>query len=244
MLRKRSTQEEIMDDLSIGGEAMARTLHELEIVNKRLGGNAVVRDGMDRILNNLKPDFPKEYFKNNPLTIADLGCGGGDLLKLMAEWARARKLPVNLIGFDANPHVINFAEENSKAYPEIEYHVQDIHDPLFHSRNFDIITCNLFCHHFPEDELVKLLKQWYQQSNHAILINDLHRHWLAYFSIKAITALFSKSYLVKNDAALSVARAFRKKEMVQMLSDAGINNYSLQWKWAFRWQLIIYENKY
>ena len=71
-------------------------------------------------------------------------------------------------------------------------------------------------------------------------INDLQRHPLAYYSIKWITKLFSRSYLVKNDAPLSVARAFEKKEWEQIFLKAGIKNYSIRWKWAFRY-LIVYK---
>ena len=73
-------------------------------------------------------------------------------------------------------------------------------------------------------------------------INDLHRHWLAYYSIQIITSIFSGSYLVKNDAPLSVARGFKKKEWATMIAAAGIANCSIQWKWAFR-HLIVYISK-
>jgi hypothetical protein len=66
-------------------------------------------------------------------------------------------------------------------------------------------------------------------------INDLHRHFLAYYSIKILTGLFSKSYLVKNDAPLSVQRGFIKKEWEDLMHKSAIDNYSIQWKWAFRW---------
>ena len=69
-------------------------------------------------------------------------------------------------------------------------------------------------------------------------INDLHRHPLAWYSIKGLTSLFSKSYLVKNDAPLSVARGFKKNEWKEILKAAGISNYFLTWKWAFRYLVI------
>ena len=58
--------------------------------------------------------------------------------------------------------------------------------------------------------------------------------WLAWFLIKNITKLFSKSYLVKNDAAVSVARGFRKKDWQHLFRQAGIENYNISWQWAFR----------
>ena len=72
-------------------------------------------------------------------------------------------------------------------------------------------------------------------------INDLHRHPVAYLFIKIITKLFSKSYLVKNDAPLSVLRGFRKNEWQQIFEKSGITNYSIKWKWAFRY-LVIYKS--
>ena len=74
-----------------------------------------------------------------------------------------------------------------------------------------------------------------QKSSTGFFINDLQRHPFAYYSIKWITKLFSRSYLVKNDAPLSVARGFTKKEWKKIFNSAGINNFSIKWKWAFRY---------
>jgi hypothetical protein len=77
--------------------------------------------------------------------------------------------------------------------------------------------------------------QWLQQnSNRGFFINDLHRHWLAYYLIKYITYFFSRSYLMKNDACLSVARGFRKNEWKKLLHEASITDYDIRWQWAFR----------
>ena len=70
-----------------------------------------------------------------------------------------------------------------------------------------------------------------------VIINDLHRNVLAYWSIKALTSVFSRSYMVRNDAAVSVKRGFKKKELKELLDRLNINGYSLNWRWAFRWQL-------
>ena len=66
-------------------------------------------------------------------------------------------------------------------------------------------------------------------------INDLQRHFLAYYSIKILSRVFSKSYLVKNDATLSVLRGFNKMELKHLLEQAGIKGFEVKWKWAFRW---------
>jgi hypothetical protein len=71
-----------------------------------------------------------------------------------------------------------------------------------------------------------------------LLVNDLHRHALAYHSIKLLTALFSRSAMVKFDAPLSVLRGFRKDELQTVLRTAGLENAAVRWKWAFRWQVV------
>jgi hypothetical protein len=90
--------------------------------------------------------------------------------------------------------------------------------------------------------MIHILKWMKQNSRIGFFINDLHRHSLAYHSIRLLTRLFSKSYLVKNDAPISVTRGFKKNELENFLINAGIADYTIQWKWAFRW-LVTSTNK-
>ncbi|MTI41945.1 methyltransferase domain-containing protein [Fulvivirga lutimaris] len=229
---QRSAEVELMDDLESSGEVIEITLKELETINKWLGGNFVTIDGISQLIKN----------KKGKITIADLGCGGGDMLKLIAKWGRKIKVDFDLIGIDANPSIIAFAKENCSNYPEITFECININDEAFRSRTFDIITSTLFTHHFTNEELKELLLSAHKQSKIGVVINDLHRHWFAYYSIKWLTSLFSKSEMVRNDAAVSVMRSFRKKELKTLLSKAGIRPYSIKWMWAFRWQLVIKSN--
>jgi 2-polyprenyl-3-methyl-5-hydroxy-6-metoxy-1,4-benzoquinol methylase len=230
MFKQRSYEEEIMDDLKASGPIIPQTLKELEIINQRLGGNYVTTNGLDQLIS----ENPRKK-----LRIADLGCGGGDILKLVAKWAVKKGYDVELIGFDANPHIIDYAKENCIGLPEITFAIQDIFSDEFKSQKFDIILCTLFTHHFHEDDLAKIFKQFKEQSNLGVIINDLHRHWLAFYSIRILTILFSKSDMVKNDGPLSVKRAFKKSDLKQIMSNTSITKYSLKWMWAFRWQLIF-----
>lgn len=228
-LKHRSQQAEIMDDLESGGPVMDQTLKELEVINKWLGGNYVTLNGIKKLISE----------NTSPLKIVDVGCGGGDMLKLIANWARKNKIKVELIGVDANPHVISFAEKNTSSYPEISFEAINIFSDEFARLEADIFISTLFTHHFSEEELVTLLKQMQSQSRLGIVINDIHRHWLAYYSIKFLTSVFSRSSMVRNDAALSVARAFHKDEWLKILKKANIATFTIGWYWAFRWQLVV-----
>ncbi|MGE0588986.1 MAG: methyltransferase domain-containing protein [Cyclobacteriaceae bacterium] len=229
---QRSQHIEIMDDLNCQGEVVEQTLRELEIINRLLGGNNVTINGIQKLVgNNIQND--------KTLTIADLGCGGGDILKEINRWANKNNISVKLIGIDANPFIVRFAEKNCSEYHNIEFRVQNVFDSGFQSQSFDIIVATLFTHHFSSQELSQLFSTLNRQAKIGVVINDLHRHWFAYHSIKVLTQLFSRSKMVKFDAPLSVLRAFKKGDLVEVLNQAGIKNYILRWKWAFRWQLII-----
>ncbi len=161
------------------------------------------------------------------------------MLMLIADWASRKNLKVRITGIDANPNIITYARKNTADYPNIDYLTMDIFNPEFSELTCDIFTATLFMHHLSDEQLVDILLKMKTQARIGIVINDLHRHWFAYHSIKLITRVFSKSEMVRNDAAVSVRRSFLKFELSNLLLSANLLNYDIRWFWAFRWQLVI-----
>ncbi|MDQ3192417.1 MAG: methyltransferase domain-containing protein [Bacteroidota bacterium] len=227
-LSKRSIKAELMDDPSVLQTDVNTALIELEFINKYLGGNKLLVNAL-----------PKAGFTSGS-TIMDLGCGSGDMLRIISMYAAKRRLSsLKLYGVDINPSMTSFAESRSLLFPDIKYVTCNIWDDKLLEYSPDIVINSLFCHHFDTEELTELIKRMYKLANKSIIINDLHRHWFAYYAIKYLTSLFSKSYLVKYDGPLSVARALTKTEWIKVLEKAGVTNYQISWKWAWRWQIII-----
>ncbi len=229
-LLQRSYEKELMDRDDIPFAAMAQTLKELNIINTRLGGHAITLKGVQSFINN-----------NNeqPLTICEIGCGGGDNLFAIYQYCSKKNIEVDFIGIDMNMECINFAQ---KQYPQLpcQWICSDYAVVKFGAKPPDIIFSSLFCHHFTNEQLVKMLQWQTQNSRRGFFINDLQRHWLAYYLIKYITKFFSRSYLVKNDACISVARSFIKKDWEQLFLQAGLKQYRISWQWAFRF-LVMYK---
>jgi 2-polyprenyl-3-methyl-5-hydroxy-6-metoxy-1,4-benzoquinol methylase len=228
-LSTRSYQKELLDRDDIPFEAIERNMYELDIINTYLGGHRITIQGLQQLI---------EYKKE--ISICEVGCGGGDNLIAIQKWCVKKNISVKCMGIDINPDCIRTAI-SKVGNPQFSFVVSDYKEYVFDTKP-DIIFSSLFCHHFSNDELIRMLQWMESNSKLGFFINDLHRHFLAYHSIKILTRLFSKSYLVKNDAPLSVLRSFIKKEWEQLLSMAGIPSYSIQWKWAFRW-LIISKNE-
>jgi len=227
---QRSQDKELMDDLNCSGSELNTTLSELKFINRFLGGNYVTTNGLAR----LTKQKPQASY-----TIADVGCGGGDMIRVMADWAKSKKKEVTFIGIDANPNILDLAAIRLAGMAQVTWKVQNVFEHEFSEDRVDITTCTLFTHHFSDQELVTLLDSIRKKSRIGLVINDLHRHPLAFYSIKWLTRIFSKSKMVQNDAPLSVLRSFSKADWEKILLSVGIDNYEISWHWAFRWQVLI-----
>ncbi len=212
-----------MDDFSMDQKALDINLKELETINRWLGGYAVSFSGLAQL------NMPT----NRVVEIWDLGCGGGDGMIAMQNFLKRRGIQAKMIGVDANPKAISYAKNRCKNHPDFEW-VCAPYQELQHMEA-DVIHCSLFAHHFYEEDLVSLSRLLHQ-AKLGFVVNDLHRHWLAYHSISILTRLFSNSALVKNDARLSVAKGFSKQEIRDWIGNSPGMELKLDWKWAFRWQ--------
>jgi 2-polyprenyl-3-methyl-5-hydroxy-6-metoxy-1,4-benzoquinol methylase len=141
-------------------------------------------------------------------------------------------------GIDWKDSCIEVAKQNIILKDKATWICNDYRDVTFEEPP-DIIFSSLFCHHFSNDELVSQLQWMHQNCRLGFFINDLHRHWLAYHSIAMLTTFFSKSYLVKNDAPLSVGRGFLKAEWELLLELAGQKHGLVKWKWTFRHLILV-----
>ena len=225
--KQRSTQEEMMDDFSLSHEIIDPIMDELEVVNKLLGGYAVFFDAF------------KKIGLEDGMIISDWGCGGGDSLRIIAKWARSRNLKIKLVGVDATESAIEYARQKSTNFPEISYILADVMSEQLLPNQFDIVISSLFTHHFVDSDWIKLVQKMKDCASKHVIINDLHRHWFAYYSIGLITSIFSKSAMVKHDSKVSVLRSFRRNELKNLLQKGAINTYHIKWMWAFRWQVCI-----
>ena len=229
--RHRDPAKEILDDLECHGEAVDQNLKELDIINTLLGGNAISVAALKTVIKS-KPN--QRLWK-----IADLGCGSGHLMLEMKKVLNQYQLKSDFTGFDANPFIVEYARQHCSSSPAIKIVCSNVLTDSF-SEVYDIVHASLFLHHFTEEELVFLLQKLKAQTSTALIINDLHRHPLAYYAIKFLTRFFSKSYLVQHDAALSVAKGFKKEEWAKILDRAGYKRYTINWVWAFRHRIILY----
>ena len=219
---KRNTKYELMDDFDMPQEELDINLLELETINRWLGGYSVSFSGL------LKLNLPRD----RDIIVVDIGCGGGDGMISMQQFLHKRGIKAKMIGVDANPKVLDYARKRCKNHPDFQWECSTFQNLT--GLNADVFHCSLFAHHFYDDDLSSLAGLM-AKARIGFVVNDLHRHWLAYHSISILTRLFSKSYLVRNDARLSVSKGFNRAELSQLFSSQQSHDVSVRWKWAFRW---------
>jgi 2-polyprenyl-3-methyl-5-hydroxy-6-metoxy-1,4-benzoquinol methylase len=229
--KSRTDKEELMDDFSIGGDLLRDTLDKLENINRWLGGNLMTVKSLKKVLSN----HPKEQ----EVVIADIGCGHGDILRDVAKFGRKNGYKMKLIGIDANPTAIAYANELSAEFPEISFKTEDIFSDKFKNREFDVVLATLFLHHFKEPQLVSFLKNTLKQTKIAVIVNDLHRHKLAYYLFMLLSA-FIKNKMIIEDGLTSVLRGFKRNDLERISKKLKVKA-QISWKWAFRFQWILRE---
>ena len=229
--KDRSSAPEIMDDFSMEGEILRDALDKIAKINQLLGGNQLTLRGVQ----NLIATIPNE----TEITIVDVGCGNGDMLRTLSKYGLKHQLNFKLIGIDANAFTINHASELSINYPNISYHCEDVFGNDFAALKCDIVLCTLTLHHFKDDEIMTLMTVFYANCSIGIVINDLHRSAISYRLFQALCFVFRLNSMSREDGLVSILRGFKKNELVCFSKILNLKNYKIRWEWAFRYQWII-----
>lgn len=229
--RQRTSQEEILDDFSLEGEELRKALDKIADINQWLGGNKVTLTGVSKLL--------KGHEQSKPITVIDVGCGNGDMCRALATFGRKKGYNFKILGIDANAFTIQHAHNISVRYPEISYAVIDVFSEEFIDLQFDIVLSTLTLHHFTDKEILHLMRLFANKAQLGIVINDLHRSALAYRLFQLVCFIFRIGGMSKQDGLISILRGFKKQDLENYSKQLQLQNYSIDWKWAFRYQWII-----
>lgn len=224
---QRSLEKELMDEQSFSDLEWMHMLDDLAWVNRYLMG---IRRSTTEI---------KALYAGSPITVADFACGGGTNLIAIAKWAKHQKIAAKFFGYDINPALIEYTQNQKIQNIPISFEREDIFSPGFSEKTFDIVMCNFFCHHLTNDELVNFIHQMYQQAKCGVIINDLHRHWLAYIGFNIVSFLRKFHPVMRADGLTSVKKGFIKQELIDLLNQAGIKNYKITWCFPFHYKILI-----
>ncbi len=227
----RSNEAEIMDDFAMEGEILQDALDKIARINQLLGGNQLTLQGVQNLIEKIP--------KMSEITIVDVGCGNGDMLRILANYGSENYFNFKLIGIDANNFTIDYARKLSVNYSNISYRCEDIFEEAFKKLKYDIVLCTLTLHHFKDNEIIQLMTVLNANSRVGIVINDLQRSIISYRLFQALCFVFRLNTMSREDGLVSILRGFKKEDLVRFSKKIKFTNYTIQWRWAFRYQWII-----
>jgi 2-polyprenyl-3-methyl-5-hydroxy-6-metoxy-1,4-benzoquinol methylase len=222
---KRSLEKEMMDLPGNPPHVLAEDLRNLQTINRYLGAYR----GPLRYLEQLVGKETSRGF-----SMIDVGTGGGDIPVAVVRWAKRKRIPVKVVGLDPDPVTAETARQQTRDFPEISIVRADAFRLPFSPSSFDFVFTSQVLHHFPEEEILTLLRHWSKSVRKGIMVSDLIRHPLAYHGIRLATRLLTNNPMTRNDAPLSVQRAFTLKEWQELFMRAEIGPFHLSLFFPFR----------
>jgi SAM-dependent methyltransferase len=170
--------------------------------------------------------------KGTPLTVVDVGCGYGDLLRAIRRWSRRRGVELNLIGIDLNAETIRIARKATDAADQIEFRLMNAFQ-LDSATPVDFIVSSLVAHHLSDSELTEFLRLMERVARRGWAIYDLQRSRFLYHFIGLAARLARMHPMVVHDGQISVTRSLTRPEWQARIAEAGISPADASIHWFF-----------
>lgn len=228
-LHQRASAVELMDDFTSGGEELREALRELRRLNRLFAASAPTLYGVKQLW--------RDAGKPKQLSITDVGAGSGDVNRRVLQWASKQGVTVMITLVDMTEEA---CAEARQLYMD-EPRVQVVRGNLFTlpEARTDIVTGTQLLHHFSEEELPRAVASMLRAARLGVVVNDIHRHWIAWTAVWLATRVISSNKYILNDGPLSVAKGFRSQDWKRLKQTMGINQMLYSWRPLFRYAVVI-----
>jgi SAM-dependent methyltransferase len=225
MFSRRSYELEHLDKGDYTPAEYEGCLVELRRINKWLGDAGALRAS-------LVPEIEGTGLRE--FSLLDVGAGSGELLRAAAREARRRGWRARLVGLELNERSARAILEESGEFDEIGAVRGDAFRLPFADDAFDYVICSLFTHHFRDEGVVEILREFKRVARRRLFVIDLHRHAFAYLLYTTVGRLFLRNRLIREDGALSIRRGFRAAELRRLAERAQLARVEVRRRFPFR----------
>jgi ubiquinone/menaquinone biosynthesis C-methylase UbiE len=225
MFSQRSYELEHLDKGDYTPAELEGCLVELRRINEWLGDARALKASLLKEI---------ERVGLRAFSVLDVGAGSGELLRVIAQAGRAHDWRARLVGLELNERSVQAIREESHAYTEIAAVRGDAFHLPFADGAFDYVMCSLFTHHFRDEGVVEILREFRRVARRRVFVIDLHRHRVAYYFYTTIGKLFLHNRLIREDGALSILRSFKPAELRRLAEQAGLQDIDVQRHFPYR----------
>lgn len=194
---------ELMDEAD--PQEARQSLRDLIRINTELGGHAIAQKLVRRAANGSEAP-----------SILDVGAASGDNARVIKT-----SLPgVRIVNLDRNAVNLQAADD-----PKL---LADAFCLPFRDNSFDFVFTSLFLHHFENDAVVNLLREFNRVARRAVLISDLERHRLPYWFMRVSSLHYHWHWMTVHDGCISVRAAFTADELRDLALAAGLKQVQVE----------------
>jgi ubiquinone/menaquinone biosynthesis C-methylase UbiE len=223
--RQRSLELEHIDTGDYTAEEYEGCIVEMQRVNRWLGDATALK-------NSLLAQIATRNLSS--FSLLDVGAGSGELLKIIASWAKRGGRKAQLVGLELNARSVGVIAERQTIFPVISAVRGSAFELPFTDDQFDYAFCSLFTHHFNDADIVIILRELGRVAQRGIFVIDLYRHPVAYLFYTTIGRLFLHNRLIREDGALSILRSFTPNELRALAQRAGLTDVAVNRHFPYR----------
>jgi SAM-dependent methyltransferase len=204
------------------------SLDNLRIANRYFGGARSVLRPICGLLRSGAPDVAR---------VLDVGCGGADVARALAGWARRHAVGLQITAIDRDPVVVARAMAASRAWPEIRVVHADATRLPFAESSFDYVMSSMLLHYFGLGEAAGLLAGWRKLATRAVVVADVRRHWLPCVAIDLLSRV-SRHPPFREGHGRTIRRGFTPRELGHLGRQAGFARMRVRRHVPFRLSLV------
>lgn len=212
----RSDRTELLDDSDHDPAELVMNFRDIQRVNQLLGGTSTIRRHLPHLLDRIPA--------TQPVTVLDLATGSADIPLAILRWAKQRGRRLRIVASDESEPILALARAQVRDLADISVARYDARAVPLPDKHVDIVLCSLSLHHFSPDDAVRVLREMDRLARTGFILNDLRRSRLGYAAAWIASRLTTRNRLTRNDAPLSVLRAYTPAELDGLLHRAGIDD--------------------
>lgn len=225
-LRNRAVHlTERMDDPNCDLETLRNTYQYFLAVNSTLGRWKYV----------YKKHISPMLANNSNLRLLDIGCGGGDILWMLAKWMKRDGFQCQLTGIDPDDRAISFAKVRKYALP-VGLRSCSTSDLLAEKcQPYDVVISNHVLHHLTDEDVGVFLGESKELAAKKVIHCDLVRNDLAYFSYPIVSFPAQRNSFLMTDGLISIRKSFIRRE-IEVLAG---KDWKFESIFPFRYALLL-----
>lgn len=213
LLQRATSLAELMDAPDCDPVKLQRTLRRFAVVNRLIAG---WRHTYQTYLRQAFARIPRHH----PITVLDIGTGGGDVLRFLVHLAAHDGFTVHGVGIDIDDRAIDVARQTTPSLltqhrsggnaPLVEFRCASASDLVRRGEQYDVVISNHLLHHLPD---FSVLDESRSLASRLVVHSDISRSRAAYVAYAiGITPLAPGTFL-RTDGLRSIRRSFTRDEL-------------------------------